>query len=141
VPFQQEADLYQRPHSRGWADDLLIGPHLPKPIPDEDETWQPAAASRGTEWSTAQPHGCPLPMRAFTCLPGESSGPRRAEPRGRSILDREVQVGPGPGPTESPHRLAPGHVPSARGVIRVLGWTQIGPKGVQFSAVNGRDRQ
>jgi hypothetical protein len=87
------------------------------------------------------PRRCALPMCACKCLPGESRGRRRAESREYSILDREVQVGPGPGPTESPHSLAPGHVPSARGVIRVLRWTQIGPKGVPFFAVDCRERQ
>ena len=39
VPFRQEAGLHQQPHSGGWADAVLIGPHLPKPIPDEEESW------------------------------------------------------------------------------------------------------
>ena len=37
VPYEGDANIHQQPHSGGWANALLIRPHLPKPVPVEDD--------------------------------------------------------------------------------------------------------
>jgi hypothetical protein len=39
VPYERDANIHQQPHSGGWANALLIGPHLPKPVPVDDDGW------------------------------------------------------------------------------------------------------
>jgi hypothetical protein len=94
------------------------------------KTWAEADTTRVIE---SHEHLDTLAARPVS--PGEPSRPDRTEPHGRPTLDREVPVGP-----ESSQN-SPRRAPSARGTIRVLRWTQIGPKEVQLAAVNGRDPQ